>query len=191
MKTKKKEIYNRLVKSIKSSKSRGYRSSFTERRTRKTKSFSPIINRNLDVKMLKTLKNESVNLCNNLYKNNIEGLDNCPPLDGITTTGMQNQATLSSIKKNVDNINNNIANRVANNTSKLTALNNSLKGILDLKQQVTDLANREKKLKQSLANFGNQLQAKGLSLANTTKKDMPNPLPQVQANPYSGKRRTD
>jgi hypothetical protein len=126
-----------------------------------------------------------------LYKNNIEGLDNCPPLDGITTTGIQNQATLSSIKKNVDNINNNIANQVANNTSKLTALNNSLKGILDLKQQVTDLANGEKKLKQSLANFGNQLQAKGLSLANTTKKDMPNPLPQVQANPYSGKRRTD
>ncbi len=126
-----------------------------------------------------------------LYKNNIEGLDNCPPLDGITTTGMQNQATLSSIKKNVDNINNNIANQVANNTSKLEALNNSLKGILDLKQQVTDLANGEKKLKQSLANFGNQLQAKGLSLANTTKKDMPNPLPQVQASPYTGKRRTD
>ena len=126
-----------------------------------------------------------------LYKNNIEGLDNCPPLDGITTTGMQNQATLSSIKKNVDNINNNIANQVANNTSKLEALNNSLKGILDLKQQVTDLATGEKKLKQSLANFGNQLQAKGLSLANTTKKDMPNPLPQVQASPYTGKRRTD
>lgn len=126
-----------------------------------------------------------------LYKNNIEGLDNCPPLDGPTTTGMRNASTLSSIKKNVDNINNNIANQVSSNTSKLTALNNSLKGILDLKQQVTDLANGEKKLKQSLADFGNQLQAKGFSLANTTKKDMPNPLPQVQASPYTGKRRTD
>lgn len=126
-----------------------------------------------------------------LYKNNIEGLDNCPPLDGITTTGMQNQATLSSIKKNVDNINNNIANQVANNTSKIESLNNSLEGILDLKQQVTDLTIGEKKLKQSLVNFGNQLQAKGLSLANTNKKDMPNPVPQVQANAYTGKRRTD
>lgn len=126
-----------------------------------------------------------------LYKNNIEGLDNCPPIEGTTTTGMRNNATLSSIKINIDNINNNIANQVTSNTSKLEALNNSLKGILDLKQQVTDLATGEKKLKQSLANFGNQLQAKGLSLANTTKKDMPNPLPQVQASPYTGKRRTD
>ena len=71
MKTKKKEIYDRLVKSIKSSKPQGYRSSFTERRTRKTKSFSPNINRELDVKNLKTLKNESVNLCNNLLQINI------------------------------------------------------------------------------------------------------------------------
>ena len=71
MKTKKKEIYNRLVKSIKSSKPQGYRSSFTERRTRKTKSFSPNINRELDVKKLKTLKNQSVNLCNNLLQINI------------------------------------------------------------------------------------------------------------------------
>jgi hypothetical protein len=126
-----------------------------------------------------------------LYKNNIEGLDNCPPIEGTTTTGMRNNATLSSIKTNIDNINNNIANQVTSNTSKLDALNNSLKGILDLKQQVTDLATGEKKLKQSLANFGNQLQTKGLSLANTTKKDMPNPLPQVQASPYTGKRRTD
>jgi hypothetical protein len=71
MKTKKKEIYNRLVKSIKSSKPQGYRSSFTERKTRKTKSFSPNINRELDVKQLKSLKNESVNLCNNLLQINI------------------------------------------------------------------------------------------------------------------------
>ena len=49
----------------------------------------------------------------------------------------------------------------------------------------------KKKLKQSLADFGSQLQAKGLSLANTTKKDMPNPLPQIQSNAYTGKRRTD
>ena len=44
---------------------------------------------------------------------------------------------------------------------------------------------------QSLADFGNQLQSKGLSLANTTKKDMPNPLPQVKADAYTGQRRTD
>lgn len=126
-----------------------------------------------------------------LYKNNIEGLDNCPPLEGPTTTGMQNTATLLSIKKNIDNINNNIANQVASNTSKLETLNNNLKGILDLKQKVSDLAKGEKKLQQSLANFGNQLQSKGFSVVNTTKKDMPNPLPQVQANAYTGQRRTD
>jgi len=71
MKTKKKEIYDRLVKSIKSSKPQDYRSSFTERRTRKTKSYSPNINRKLDVKKLKTLKNKTVNLCNNLLQINI------------------------------------------------------------------------------------------------------------------------
>tara|TARA_Y100000816_G_scaffold16289_1_gene10724 strand:- start:15172 stop:16338 length:1167 start_codon:yes stop_codon:yes gene_type:complete len=71
MKTKKKEIYDRLIKSIKSSKPQGYRSSFTERRTRKSKSYSPNINRELDVKKLKTLKNQSVNLCNNLLQINI------------------------------------------------------------------------------------------------------------------------
>ena len=71
MKTKKKEIYDRLVKSIKSSKQQGYRSSFTERRTRKSKSYSPNINRKLDVKKLKTLKNQTVNLCNNLLQINI------------------------------------------------------------------------------------------------------------------------
>lgn len=126
-----------------------------------------------------------------LYKNNIEGLDSCPQLEGPTTTGMRNSATLLSIKKNVDNINNNIANQVASNTSKLETLNNNLKSVLDLKQKVTDLVNGEKKLKQSLADFGSQLQAKGLSLANTTKKDMPNPLPQIQSNAYTGIRRTD
>jgi len=126
-----------------------------------------------------------------IYKNNIEGLDNCPPIEGSTSTGMRNQATLLSIKTNVNNLNNNIADQVASNTSKLETLNNSLKSVLDIKQKVNDLVTDEKKLKQSLADFGNQLQSKGLSLANTTKKDMPNPLPQVKANPYTGKSRTD
>ena len=71
MKTKKKEIYDRLVKSIKSSKPQGYRSSFSERKTRKSKSYSPNINKKLDVKKLKTLKNQTVNLCNNLLQINI------------------------------------------------------------------------------------------------------------------------
>ena len=126
-----------------------------------------------------------------IYKKNIEGLDNCPPLEGPTTTGMHNKATLSSIKTNIDNINNNLATQVTNNTSKLETLNNNLKNILDLKQKVNDLAKGEKKLQQSLANFGNQLQSKAFSLVNTSKKDMPNPLPQVQANPYTGQRRMD
>jgi len=126
-----------------------------------------------------------------IYKKDREGLDNCPPLEGPTTTGIHNEATLSSIKTNVDNINNSIATQVASNTSKLETLNNNLKGVLDLKQQVMDLAKGEKKLQQSLANFGNQLQSKGFSVANTSKKNMPNPLPQVQANAYTGQRRTD
>jgi hypothetical protein len=126
-----------------------------------------------------------------IYKKDKEGLDNCPPLEGPTTTGMHNEATLSSIKTNVDNINNNLSIQVTNNTSKLETLNNNLKGILDLKQKVSDLVKGEKKLQQSLANFGNQLQSKGFSVVNTTKKDMPNPLPQVQANAYTGQRRTD
>ena len=126
-----------------------------------------------------------------IYKKDREGLDNCPPIEGSTSTGMRNTAILSSIKTNVDSLNNNIANQVASNTSKLELLNNSLKSVLDIKQKVNDLVTGEKKLMQSLADFGNQLQSKGLSLANTTKKDMPNPLPQVKADAYSGKRRTD
>lgn len=126
-----------------------------------------------------------------MYKNNIEGLDNCPPLEGPTTTGMQNEATLSSIKTNVNNLNNNIAKQVASNTTKLETLNNNLKGVLDLKQKVDDLVKGEKKLQQSLANFGNQVQSKGFSVVNTTKKDLPKPLPQLHANPYSGQSRTN
>ena len=71
MKTKKREIYNRLVKSIKLSKHQSYHKLFSKRNTRKTTSYSPIINRNLDVKKLKTLKNQTVNLCNNLLQINI------------------------------------------------------------------------------------------------------------------------
>ena len=71
MKTKKREIYDRLVKSIKLSKHQSYHKLFSKRNTRKTTSYSPIINRNLDVKKLKTLKNETVNLCNNLLQINI------------------------------------------------------------------------------------------------------------------------
>lgn len=71
MKTYNKKNRNKLVKSIKSPTQQGYRSLFTERITRKSKSFSPNINRELDVKKLKTLKNESVNLCNNLLQINM------------------------------------------------------------------------------------------------------------------------
>ena len=44
---------------------------FIERKTRKIKSYSPNINRLLDIKKLKTERNQSVNLCNNLLQINI------------------------------------------------------------------------------------------------------------------------
>ncbi len=123
-----------------------------------------------------------------IYKKNKEGLDNCPQLDGPTTTGIQNEATLSSISTNVDKINI-MAKLVENNTANIETLNNNLKDILDLKQKVNELVTSEKNMKQSLLQFGEQLQSTGLSVANTT-KNMPIPVPQIHANPYTGKWRT-
>ncbi len=71
MKTKKKEIYNRLLKTIKLSNAQNKNIIFSNVRTRKSNSYSPNINKNLDVKKLKTLKNKSIYLCNNLLEINI------------------------------------------------------------------------------------------------------------------------
>ena len=71
MKTKKKEIYDRLVKNIKLSKMQEKNNLYSKISTHKIKSYSPYINNNLDVKKLKTLKNKRVNLCNNLLEINI------------------------------------------------------------------------------------------------------------------------
>jgi len=123
-----------------------------------------------------------------ISKKNKESLDNCPQLDGPTTTGIQNEATLSSISTNVNKLNI-IAQLVENNTTNIETLNNNLKDILDLKQKVNDLVTSEKNMKQSLLQFGDQLQSTGLSSANTT-KNMPIPVPQIQANPYTGNYRS-
>ena len=56
MKTKKKEIYDRLVKNIKLSKMQEKNNLYSKISTHKIKSYSPYINNNLDVKKLKTLK---------------------------------------------------------------------------------------------------------------------------------------
>jgi hypothetical protein len=71
MKTKKKKIYNKLVNIIELSKPQDNPNFLTEKRTHKMKSYSPYINKQLDVKKLKTLKHQSVNLCNNLLQLNI------------------------------------------------------------------------------------------------------------------------
>ena len=91
--------------------------------------------------------------------------------------------------KNVNKLNS-IEQLVAINTANIEKLNPKVKEILDLKQEVNDLVNSEKDMKQSLLEFGNQLQSAGLSIANTT-KNTPMPIPQIQANPYTGKWRTD
>ena len=39
-----------------------------------------------------------------LYKER-EGLDNCPPIEGTTSSGLTNTANLASIKKKIDNVN--------------------------------------------------------------------------------------
>ena len=64
MKTKKK-YYNSLTKN-----------SSTKKKSHLLKSFSPSINRKLDFKKLKTLKNKSIKLCNNLLQINIGTLKN-------------------------------------------------------------------------------------------------------------------
>ena len=71
MKSKKKKLYESLLKSIKSSKKSDYNSSFTERKNRTIKSYSPSFNKKLDIKTLKTLKNNPIKLCNNLLQINV------------------------------------------------------------------------------------------------------------------------
>lgn len=77
MKTKKKkEIYKKLINTIKSSNKKKYYNSLTEVKKKSLKSFSPNINKNLDIKQLKTLKNKSIILCNNLLQINVGTIDN-------------------------------------------------------------------------------------------------------------------
>ena len=74
MKSKKKDIYKKLINNIKSLKS-----------LKSLKSFSPNVNKNLDIKHLKTLKNKSVRLCNNLLEINVGTIDkpNCLNFNNI------------------------------------------------------------------------------------------------------------
>ena len=59
------------MKTIKKKKYYKFNINTTSRKIHKTKSYSPTINNNLDIKELKTLKNENINLCNNLLQINI------------------------------------------------------------------------------------------------------------------------
>jgi len=76
MKSKKKNIYKKLINTIKSSNKKKYHNSLTERERKSLKSFSPNINKNLDIKQLKTLKNKSIRLCNNLLQINVGTIEN-------------------------------------------------------------------------------------------------------------------
>lgn len=76
MKSKKKNIYKKLINTIKSSNKKKYHNSLTERERKSLKSFSPNINKNLDIKQLKTLKNKSIRLCNNLLQINVGTREN-------------------------------------------------------------------------------------------------------------------
>ena len=118
-----------------------------------------------------------------------EGLENCPKIEGTTTTGLINRANISSIKKKVDDINK-IKIQIDNNTSKINLINNQLKDTIDLKQKVNDLTESTKKLKKSLSNLAGNIQSKGFSVANTSKKNQPNPLPHLYDDPHAGKWRT-
>lgn len=125
------------------------------------------------------------------YFNNLkrEGLDNCPTLENQTTTGLRNISLIDSLTKTTNNIQTSLADQINNNTSSLKTLNTKYNEVLSLNKEIKDLTKKSMNLQKAVVNFGNQLQSKGFSVANTTKKDMPNPLPQVQANAYTGRRR--
>jgi hypothetical protein len=118
-----------------------------------------------------------------------EGLDNCPPLENQTTTGLKNISILNSLTKTTNNIQNTLADQITSNTKSLQTLNTKYNEVLSLNKEIKDLTKKSMNLQKAVANFGNQLQNKGFSVANTSKKDMPNPLPQVQANAYTGRQR--
>lgn len=125
------------------------------------------------------------------YFNNLkrEGLDNCPTLENQTTTGLRNISLIDSLTKTTNNIQTSLADQINNNTSSLKTLNTKYNEVLSLNKEIKDLTKKSMNLQKAVVNFGNQLQSKGFSVANTTKKDMPSPLPQIKANAYTGRQR--
>jgi t-SNARE complex subunit (syntaxin) len=122
--------------------------------------------------------------------NQREGLDNCPPIDGTTTAGLNNSANLSSIEKHIDNINQ-LKEQIDKNTSTLDTINIQLKDSLDIKKKVNDLTKQTTNLQNAMKNLGNNMQSNGFAVAGTSKKDLPNPLPNLTDDPNSGKQRTE
>lgn len=123
------------------------------------------------------------------FKREREGLDNCPTLENQTTTGLRNISMINSVTKTTNNIQNTLAEQINNNTSSLQTLNTKYNEVLSLNKEIKDLTKKSINLQKAVVNFGNQLQSKGFSVVNTTKKDTPKPLPQVQANAYTGRQR--
>ena len=123
-----------------------------------------------------------------LYKQR-EGLDNCPPIEGTTSSGLTNTANLASIKKKIDNVSG-LKQQIDKNTSDIKNKSEEMKSVLDLKQKVDDLSKETIKMQNNLKKFGGLMQSKGFTVANTTKKDMPKPLPQLHSDPHAGNLRT-
>ena len=123
------------------------------------------------------------------FNNKREGLDNCPPIEGTTSTGISNAANLSSVEKQMDSINH-LKEQIDKNTATLEIIQVQLINSLDVKKKVDDLAKQTTNLQNAMKNLGGNMQAKGFSVAGTTKKDMPKPLPHLTDNPYAGKWRT-
>lgn len=107
---------------------------------------------------------------------NIEGLEECPQLESITSGGVINSANINSIKQGITNLDH-MKSVIDSNTNNILELNDKVKEALDINQSVQNLSKSTKVLQKSVSDLGDKMQSKGFQVLGTSKKDLPNPLP--------------
>lgn len=92
--------------------------------------------------------------------NKREGLDNCnsPPIKGSTAGEITNSSEITSLKKQINNLDTSLREQVATNTGKINNITSNIKGLGDLRQIVVGLSDTIKKTEKGIQNIKQQIQ---------------------------------
>jgi len=109
-------------------------------------------------------------LSTSLFKN-IESLDNCdtPPIKGSTSTDITNSQLISTLQKQISDLDSHLRQQVSTNTAQINNINTNIKGLNDLRQIVASLSSSIKTSEQGIQQLGQQLQSQANSVANQPK----------------------